>query len=317
MVNCTKDIVEKEKAVTNPNPFNNSSMLVFTLSHPLGAISRNQQRELCRPLYDSHKIKHFFVVGKPSYDDRPRDEHVQGQLYTVKEQRAALELMTEHEKFGDIVITPNRDYYRDISEKLMSSLKYSVEQGVDYILKTDDEYCIDINVAKRLITEARRKDPNNEIYMGHNLFDGTEYSLMKGADGTIAPFMSGWVLGVSYNLASTIVQEDWVHSMMVAHYGTSSDDANLGKWVDWAVQKHNLTVDYVTDHKLYIEIPKTMNLTQQNNIHDVSEGSQIVSCGNHKAESCAGCPKGNGANWCNGDCVWTTFENVSICKLKQ
>lgn len=101
VVNCTKDIVEKEKAVTNPNPFNNSSMLVFTLSHPLGAISRNQQRELCRPLYDSHKIKHFFVVGKPSYDDRPRDEHVQGQLYTVKEQRAALELMTEHEKFGE------------------------------------------------------------------------------------------------------------------------------------------------------------------------------------------------------------------------
>ena len=33
-----------------------------------------------------------------------------------------------------------------------------------------------------------------------------------------------------------------------------------------------------------------------------------VSCGNHQAESCALCPQGsggwNGANWCNGDCVW-------------
>merc|ERR1712066_685377 len=29
-----------------------------------------------------------------------------------------------------------------------------------------------------------------------------------------------------------------------------------------------------------------------------------VSCGGHKAQSCAACPQGYGASWCNGDCVW-------------
>jgi hypothetical protein len=29
-----------------------------------------------------------------------------------------------------------------------------------------------------------------------------------------------------------------------------------------------------------------------------------VSCGNHNAASCALCPEGNGATWCNGECEW-------------
>ena len=29
-----------------------------------------------------------------------------------------------------------------------------------------------------------------------------------------------------------------------------------------------------------------------------------VSCGGHFSESCAACPQGNGAAWCNGDCMW-------------
>merc|ERR1712179_39457 len=32
--------------------------------------------------------------------------------------------------------------------------------------------------------------------------------------------------------------------------------------------------------------------------------SDLVSCGGHKAPTCALCPLGNGAWWCNGDCVW-------------
>ncbi len=32
--------------------------------------------------------------------------------------------------------------------------------------------------------------------------------------------------------------------------------------------------------------------------------SASVSCGGHSAATCALCPQGNGAAWCNGDCVW-------------
>jgi len=35
-----------------------------------------------------------------------------------------------------------------------------------------------------------------------------------------------------------------------------------------------------------------------------------VSCGQHKAGSCAGCPQGNGASWCNGDCQWIDDQCV-------
>ena len=34
-----------------------------------------------------------------------------------------------------------------------------------------------------------------------------------------------------------------------------------------------------------------------------------VSCGNHNADTCANCPQGNGADWCNGDCAW----NLGTC----
>ena len=33
-----------------------------------------------------------------------------------------------------------------------------------------------------------------------------------------------------------------------------------------------------------------------------------VSCGNHNANTCADCPQGSGANWCNGDCQWVNEQ---------
>ncbi|KAL7536421.1 hypothetical protein ACHAXR_008253, partial [Thalassiosira sp. AJA248-18] len=39
------------------------------------------------------------------------------------------------------------------------------------------------------------------------------------------------------------------------------------------------------------------------------------SCGNHRSSTCAECPQGNGAAWCNGDCEWSS-ENEA-CQLHQ
>ena len=33
-----------------------------------------------------------------------------------------------------------------------------------------------------------------------------------------------------------------------------------------------------------------------------------VSCGSHRARTCAGCLLGNGASWCNGDCQWVNEQ---------
>jgi len=41
-------------------------------------------------------------------------------------------------------------------------------------------------------------------------------------------------------------------------------------------------------------------------------GGTSVSCGNHMATSCAECPQGNGAEWCNGECTWNTATSTCV-----
>ena len=36
-----------------------------------------------------------------------------------------------------------------------------------------------------------------------------------------------------------------------------------------------------------------------------------MSCGGHGASFCHGCPQGNGAQWCNGDCTWSNNQCVA------
>ncbi|KAL7550701.1 hypothetical protein ACHAWF_013925 [Thalassiosira exigua] len=38
----------------------------------------------------------------------------------------------------------------------------------------------------------------------------------------------------------------------------------------------------------------------------------LVSCGNHFAPTCAKCPQGNGPDWCNGDCKWSS-QSGGMC----
>ena len=40
-----------------------------------------------------------------------------------------------------------------------------------------------------------------------------------------------------------------------------------------------------------------------------------VNCGNHDAPTCAECPQGHGAVWCNGDCSWSEEES-GVCQSK-
>lgn len=45
----------------------------------------------------------------------------------------------------------------------------------------------------------------------------------------------------------------------------------------------------------------------------MSRGAKLnsgVTCGNHRASSCGDCPQGNGAPWCNVDCVWLLEQCV-------
>ena len=45
-------------------------------------------------------------------------------------------------------------------------------------------------------------------------------------------------------------------------------------------------------------------------LHFIDPPIDGVSCGGHSAPTCAECPRGNGAGWCNGQCDWDYTESV-------
>ena len=55
---------------------------------------------------------------------------------------------------------------------------------------------------------------------------------------------------------------------------------------------------------MYIKITDSLASTPQKiDLRNVLD-RMSVSCGGHYAKSCKECHKGNGAGWCNGDCIW-------------
>ena len=76
--------------------------------------------------------------------------------------------------------------------------------------------------------------------------DGTESEDFKGPTGVTAPFFKGVCSFLSRRLVRFITETDWAHTVMVGQYGTAAADANTGKWVQHAVDKHEVQVDVVT-----------------------------------------------------------------------
>ena len=220
---------------------------------------RQHQREYCRNKYQEDlpgntTIQHLFVVGIPSYDTRPVDQRIHGQLATAKEIEVASALLEEQRIHGDLYITPHRDLYRDLSEKKLGLLKRGVDMGCDYIFKVDHEYCLNIQYTRRLIDRHETQHPDKELYIGNRLWSGLEHpDIMAGPRNETTPYYSGHLHGLSRGLASVIVNQDWTHSVLKAAYGTSSEDQNTGQWVQYASQVHGIKVDWVTAPKIRMQ----------------------------------------------------------------
>jgi hypothetical protein len=94
---------------------------------------------------------------------------------------------------------------------------------------------------------VRRSDhPGCGVDAGNYKWNGIEYKMMTGVNGLIAPYFSGWCSFLSRKLLEYIVETDWPHTVMVGQYGTTADDANTGKWVQYATEKHGVQVDFVS-----------------------------------------------------------------------
>jgi len=317
--------INNAKAKTNTE----KKIIVLVHSGPALFQGRADQRQSCRPHYELHGVQHVFAVARPSFDSRPHHEKAQGQLATPKEMNVSFDLLKEVEEHGDVLIFAGRDYYRDMSDKLLNVLKYGVEQGADYIFKSDDEYCLNVTVAQELIKKHETESPGSELFVGGYHWQGDEYESMKGPNGEISRFFSGALFGVSKELARLIVGPDWHHNVLTALHGTSSDDANLGKWVDYAAKVHNISVARVSRGEMIFNLPVIAERERKHKeerarskrLKDKEKamlgGNPItrkVHCGNHEADSCRECPQGQGASWCNGECNWCPLNNACMSR---
>jgi hypothetical protein len=110
-------------------------------------------------------------------------------------------------------------------------------------------------------TAARHSDhPCCGVDAGNYKWNGIEYKMMAGVNGLIAPYFSGWCSFLSRKLVEYIVETDWPHTVMVGQYGTTADDANTGKWVQYATEKHGVQVDFVSKEM----VTDTTNMKKSN-----------------------------------------------------
>jgi hypothetical protein len=215
----------------------NSAMLVAYLSGSARKFAerRAQVRTSCFPKIREAGVDVKFFVGRPSHIT-PGSHESQGARATQEEIDDAEALLQESEEHGDIVIVPFRDMYRDLSDKVTHIFQRGVALGYDVVLKIDDDMCP--SDMSHINAVTREMKPEQGYYIGQYEWAGSEYPGMIGPDGSTAKYMSGVCFLLSRVLSEKIFLEDEVHTMLFAPYGTDSDDANMGKWFDYAREKH-------------------------------------------------------------------------------
>lgn len=189
-----------------------------------------------------------FVMGVPVQHRHDLTAHDQGGTDTPQERQNEEALMKEIETHRDILLLSMRDQYADLTDKLIGILDFGIHQtNAQYVMEMDDDKCLVPSVLRTIIQNHHESNETGELWAGAYLFSGTEYAQMEGPTGIIAPYFSGNGCMLSRNLARTLVDDDRDHTVLSGVYGTTADDANLGKWVQYAQEKHDLKVVFKSD----------------------------------------------------------------------
>eukprot|EP00747_Dinoflagellata_sp_TGD_P112361 gnl/TRDRNA2_/TRDRNA2_171453_c0_seq2.p1 gnl/TRDRNA2_/TRDRNA2_171453_c0~~gnl/TRDRNA2_/TRDRNA2_171453_c0_seq2.p1 ORF type:complete len:339 (+),score=13.83 gnl/TRDRNA2_/TRDRNA2_171453_c0_seq2:43-1059(+) len=209
------------------------SMWIGVCSSPSNFDNRANVRKYCFPAYRRAGFDFQFIVGHPSDPTRQPDSRRQDRTSTEFEKSISLLLSSEIDTWGDIAMVPMRDTYQDLTDKVIALFKYGLQHTNTRLLaKVDDDTCLDPKLLQKL-HEQRTVDQTGtaELYAGMYLWNGTEQAAMKGADGTIAPYQAGPIEILSRKLAHAIFEDASNYQLLYQQYGTQSEDANMGKWV--------------------------------------------------------------------------------------
>ena len=192
-------------------------------------------------------LQYAFVIGEPLDRGHDLTSHAQAGQYTHSETKLEEELSKESEQFDDIMFIPVKDAYQATVNKLLGIYSHGYSQiGAQYIMKADDEYCVQHKVLLASIAMHEAAEERAEFYAGVYLFAGTEYESMRGPHGHVAPYFSGHGNVLSRGLVKLILEDDTEHTVLSGMYSTAGEDSILGHWIKYAKAAHGVKVDFET-----------------------------------------------------------------------
>ncbi|GAA5907533.1 hypothetical protein JCM5296_004108 [Sporobolomyces johnsonii] len=135
----------------------------------------------------------------------------------------------EADEFGDMLVVPAQDSYADLSKKVHEGWKWAAGLDVDYVLKTDDDILLRMDVvAKELVQLGRRK----EYWRGFAYWDipAIKDASNKNADFSYElPSFPPYTAGALHILSKDLVE--LVAPPSAPRLFTMNEDQSLGLWL--------------------------------------------------------------------------------------
>eukprot|EP00435_Cladocopium_sp_Y103_P040071 s2555_g10.t2 len=202
----------------------------------------------CGQQLEDAGIPYKFILGWPVDNQRSLTKKDHGLKPSDSEALLASQLRNESAEHEDLAFFHFPDVYLGLQTKTFTILSYGYSLGANYVVKLDDDACM--NASQLLlgiaVHEARvaRGGPA-ALYAGAVLRQGTEYHGMKGKDGSSHPYFTGLGYMLSYDLIQIIINDDKMNTVLWAPYGSFDEDTQTGRWVAFAEEHHNTTVDWM------------------------------------------------------------------------
>lgn len=183
-------------------------------------------------------IPYMFFVGRPNHPDGIHHTQ-QGSQATADEINVAGALRQEQQAHQDMHAVPVLEGYSVLTDKLSMMLDYALDAGYDMIFKFDDDQCPVVNVLQNIIADVYA---DLALYVGSFLWKYPNPSYwsvtQKGPDPRkpFVPYFAGPCYGLSRELASIVIRSRSFDTFNYFGYGTDSEDNNMGRWFDRAVE---------------------------------------------------------------------------------
>ena len=266
-----------------------------------GAKAKYQQRRkvwrdsACPASYAELNMTYHFMLALPAHEMIDPNSHNQKARASEEEIEDMRKLKYESSVNKDMVFLSMKDVYEDFYLKTLRIFEYAVDRGMadetSVVVIHDDEYCLRPELLQTICEDAILS--NSSVYAGTTLHFTGGHHKQAFDDGSYAPYFDGHMYALSSDLMRDIAYDhDTTFTSM--NLG-SAEDLQVGKWVKNQVDRE--------DNPKLIKLALNTLLLWKVENHDPD-----ISCGNHRAPSCAECPQ------CKGDCVLSDEEEGEVCK---